>query len=256
MMIEQFNYQGEQVRTFTDERTGEPWFVATDVARILGYREAKDMTRRLDEEDKGRRSVPTPGGAQQVTVISEPGLYVAVLGSQIPGARDFKRWITHEVLPAIRKTGSYALAPVPELSGAELMARAVLEAQQTLEAREARIRELQPKADVFDELLTAEGSYSVGDAAKILTRAGIDVGQNRLFKQLDGLGWTFRKAFKRHVSQKAVEQGLIVTKPQTYAHPKTGERVIGDPQIRVTAKGLYRLRDELQPRLELEGVAA
>lgn len=101
----QFQETGAEVRIVTID--GSPWFVAADVARILGYREAKDMTRRLDGEDKGRHSVPTPGGEQEMTIISEPGLYAAILGSKIPGARAFKRWVTHEVLPEIRKTGGY-----------------------------------------------------------------------------------------------------------------------------------------------------
>ena len=100
-----FTYADTPVRVLDVD--GEPWFVAADIAKILGYATAKDMTRRLDDEDKGGRSVPTLGGDQTMTTISEPGLYVAVLGSQVPGARDFKRWVTHEVLPTIRKTGTY-----------------------------------------------------------------------------------------------------------------------------------------------------
>lgn len=110
-----FNYQDTEVRTVSID--GEPWFVAADVARILGYRDAHALTRRVDEDDKGTRNLRTPGGDQQMTVISEAGLYVGVLGSTVPRARDFKRWVTREVLPQIRKTGSYAAAPAsPQLS--------------------------------------------------------------------------------------------------------------------------------------------
>jgi prophage antirepressor-like protein len=104
-----FNYNGQNVRTVLIG--SEPWFVAADVSRILGYRMASDMTRRLDSEDRGTRSVRTPSGDQEMIVISEPGLYLAVLGSQVDGAKAFKRWITREVLPAIRKTGTYSAAP-------------------------------------------------------------------------------------------------------------------------------------------------
>ncbi len=98
------------VRAFMDEGTGEPMFVAADVAKALGYGCAKDMTRRLDDDEKGGRSVPTPGGLQTMTCITEPGLYSAVLGSKLPTAKAFKRWVTHDVLPAIRRNGGYMAA--------------------------------------------------------------------------------------------------------------------------------------------------
>lgn len=104
-----FQYQDTTVRTIVDEE-GAPWFVASDLAKILGYEKATFMTRRLDDEDKGVRSVHTPGGAQQMIVINEPGMYDAVLGSKAEGARAFKRWVTSVVLPTIRKTGSYGKA--------------------------------------------------------------------------------------------------------------------------------------------------
>lgn len=101
-----FTYEGSSVRLVTDDN-GEPWFVASDIAKILGYREAYDMTRRLDADEKGPRSVRTPGGTQEMTTINEAGLYAAILGSKVEGARQFKRWVTHEVLPSIRRHGGY-----------------------------------------------------------------------------------------------------------------------------------------------------
>lgn len=97
-----FNHLGNDIRVSTTE-DGEPWFVASDVAGILGYRMASDMTRRLDPDEKGTRSVRTPGGIQEVSVINESGLYSAILGSKVEGAKAFKRWVTSEVLPSIRK---------------------------------------------------------------------------------------------------------------------------------------------------------
>jgi prophage antirepressor-like protein len=89
---------------------GEPWFVASDVAAILGYRNAPDMVRNLDDDEKGTQIVRTPGGKQEANVISEAGLYSAALRSRKPEAREFKRWVTHEVLPSIRKTGQYSVS--------------------------------------------------------------------------------------------------------------------------------------------------
>lgn len=99
---------GEQVRTVMVD--GNPWFVAGDVAAILGFREAYDLTRGLDDDEKGPQIVRTPGGSQAVTVISEAGLYSAILRSRVPAARTFKRWVTHDLLPTIRRTGRYDVA--------------------------------------------------------------------------------------------------------------------------------------------------
>lgn len=109
-----FTYSGQQVRTVLVD--GEPWFFAGDVARILGYRDTHNLTRRLDDDDKGTHSVSTPGGTQSLITISEAGMFDAILRSDIEGARKFKRWLTHEVLPEIRRTGSYSAAPEIDLT--------------------------------------------------------------------------------------------------------------------------------------------
>lgn len=166
--VRPFQYGDTAVRTIDID--GEPWFVASDVARILEYRDAYNMARRLDDEDRGTRSVSTPSGDQQMTIVSEPGFYAAILGSQCAKARDVKRWLTHEVLPTIRKTGGYSTAAAaPALTGAELLAHAVLEAQQMLAQKDERIAELEPKADLADTYLTSQGGARlVREAAKII----------------------------------------------------------------------------------------
>ncbi|MDJ0461997.1 Bro-N domain-containing protein [Streptomyces sp. H27-C3] len=103
--LEVFEFNGAEVRTLT--RDGEPWFVASDVARVLGYRDAEKMIRNLDADEMGTHIVGTHGGDQRVSVIGESGLYAAVLRSRRPEAREFRRWVTGEVLPTIRKTGGY-----------------------------------------------------------------------------------------------------------------------------------------------------
>ncbi|MFI8595894.1 phage antirepressor [Rothia koreensis] len=190
-----FNYQDHQVRMCVDE-DGDPWFVASDIAKILGYREAKDMTRRLDEEDKGRRSVPTPGGPQSMTIISEPGLYVAVLGSQVEGARAFKRWVTREVLPAIRKTGSYGKPDQVETLVPRSLPEALRAYAREVEAREAMesyAKELEPKADSYDRFISGDGTYSVGNVAKML-----GLSQNKLFAMLRNNGVLISKGSMRN----------------------------------------------------------
>ena len=107
-----FAYDGHQVRVITDAQ-GEPWFVAADVCRCLAIANSRDALTRLDDDEKGVGSTDTPGGTQSVTTVNEFGLYSLILGSRKPEARAFKRWVTHEVLPAIRKTGRYEAAPAP-----------------------------------------------------------------------------------------------------------------------------------------------
>lgn len=109
-----FDFEGRPVRVVTDAQ-GEPWFVAADVAQSLDYRMASDMTRSLDDDEKGTQIVRTPSGDQEMLVINESGLYSAILKSRKPEAKRFKRWVTQEVLPAIRKTGRYALSGTPAL---------------------------------------------------------------------------------------------------------------------------------------------
>lgn len=147
-----------QVRTV--EIDGEPYFVGKDVATILGYSNPRDaISKHVDDEDKGVAKCDTLGGKQNITIINESGLYSLILSSKLPGAKEFKRWVTSEVVPSIRKTGGY-IKGQETMTPDELMAKALMVAQQTLADREARISQLtvdkaimQPKADYFDELV-------------------------------------------------------------------------------------------------------
>lgn len=192
--IRPFKYDGQDVRTLTDPE-GLTWFVATDVARILGYREAKDMTRRLDVDEKGRRSVPTPGGVQSLIVVNEAGLYASILGSRVVGAQRFKRWVTHEVLPSIQRTGSYTLpAQAPQVP--QTYAEALRAAAAEVEAREqaeAYARQLEPKAAGYDTFLSADGTYSVGNVGKMF-----GLSQNKLFTLLRNAGVLIAKGHMRN----------------------------------------------------------
>lgn len=159
----------------TIEQNGEPWFVGKDVAEVLGYSDtAQAIRKHVEEEDKGVVEMTTPGGKQPLTVINESGLYSLVLSSKLPTAKKFKRWVTAEVLPAIRKHGGY-VAGQEHMSDEELMAKALLMAQKTIADRDARISALQvevavaqPKAAYFDELVDRNLLTGIRETAKEL----------------------------------------------------------------------------------------
>lgn len=228
------------VRAIRDEN-GEPMFVASDVAKILGYRMASDMTRRLEEDEKGTRSVRTPGGEQQMAVITEPGLYSAILGSRVPEARAFKRWVTHEVLPALRRDGGYMVArdETPE----QTMARAVLLAQQTIDRQKSRIagleaenEEMRPKALFADAVAASDGTCLIGEFAKMLRQNGVDIGQNRLFAMLREDGYLGKVGQNRNVpTQRSMELGLFRIKETAITHSDGHVTINRTPKL--TGKG-------------------
>ncbi|WP_028654857.1 BRO family protein [Nocardioides sp. J54] len=246
--LDLFKYESHDVHVVSID--GEPWFVAGDVARILDFRDAFNLTRGLDEDERGTHVVSTPGGEQTVTVINEAGLYSAILRSRVPQAKAFKRWVTHDVLPAIRRTGSYG-APAG-MSFEEMTAHVIGELNARIEAAQQRAKELEAPAAAWNGLAKAEGDFTVSDAAKILGRDGIATGPRKLYDWLDANGWVFRRGGRWQAMQTAVNAGLLVERITTGYHDQnTGERKQGDPQVRVTAKGLERLRELLSAEREL-----
>ena len=201
----------------TVELDGDPWFVGKDVAEALGYTNPrKALIDHVDDEDKEVTKCYTPGGDQDMTIINESGLYSLVLSSKLPTAKQFKRWITSEVIPAIRKNGGY-IAGQKELTPDELMAKALLVAQQTLAERDARISELtvqnaimQPKADYFDELVDRNLLTSFRETAKLL-----HIKQNTFIRYLLDHKYLYRKqSGKLMVYQKHIDDGLFELKEQ------------------------------------------
>ena len=170
--IQIFKYQTNEVRTV--EMNGEPWFVLKDVCEVLDLDTTAKVAERLDADEKGMNQIHTPGGMQSVTVINESGLYNVILRSDKPEAKPFRKWVTSEVLPSIRKHGGY-IAGQEQLTPQELMAKALLVANKTLADREARISELTvqnqimtPKAEYFDELVDRNLLTSFRETAKQL----------------------------------------------------------------------------------------
>lgn len=221
------------VRTLTVN--DEPWFVGKDVAIALGFKTPRDAIRtHVFEEDKGVDSIVTPGGKQQMTIINESGLYALVFGSRLPTAINFKRWVTSEVLPALRKTGNYK---IKELSGQELMAKALIEAQSVLAAKDKQIEEMKPKALFADAVATSHTSILVGELAKILKQNGIDMGQKRLFAWLRENGFLIKRKGTDYnmPTQKAMELGLFEIKEGSYVNGSGVNITTKTPKV--TGKG-------------------
>lgn len=175
-----------EITVFNNENFGEvrtvriddePWFVGRDVAKILGYANPNDaLAKHVDEEDRGIAKCDTLGGAQEMMIVNESGLYSLILSSKLESAKKFKRWVTSEVIPQIRKTGSYH-APK---TYAEALRRLADEAEK-MEALQKQNQLMQPKAEFFDAVTDSKTAIPLGDVAKILD---MGVGRNKLFEFL------------------------------------------------------------------------
>ena len=171
--IQIFNYNDREVRTV--QKDGEPWFVLKDVCAILDISNHKMTAQRLDGDEVSQTYlIDSIGRKQEMTVINESGLYNVILRSDKPEAKPFRKWVTSEVLPSIRKNGGY-IAGQESMTPAELMASALLMAQRTLAEREARIADLTvqnqimlPKAEYFDDCMARGGLMNFRDTAKLL----------------------------------------------------------------------------------------
>lgn len=235
------NDQFGQIRTISQD--GEPWFVAADVCRILEIGNPSDAMRRLDEDEKMTLDSTDPhaghrGGAQFYNVVNEPGLYSLVLGSRKPEAKVFKRWITHEVIPTIRKHGMYATEETAEriLNDPDFLIRTL----ETLKAE--RVRRVQaeekialdaPKVLFADCVSQADTDILVGELAKLLKQSGMDIGQNRLYERLRNEGYIMRNS--TIPTQRAMEMGLFRVIERSIVQPNGTTRIT--QTTKVTGKG-------------------
>ena len=253
--IQRFDFRGALLRTLTDE-AGEPWFVAKDVCDILGHSNVSMALDRLDDDERSKFNLGRQG---ETNIVNEAGLYVLVLGSRKPEAHEFKRWVTHEVLPSIRKTGGYI--PTSETDDdMTILAKAVMIGQRTMEAQkrkiaeqQTRIVELEPKARFADAVAASDGTCLVGERAKMLRQNGMDIGQNRLFRLLQADGYLGKSGSNRNVpTQRAMDLGLFRIKETTVTHADGHTTVSRTPKV--TGKGqryfIDRYWGRAQPSLE------
>lgn len=245
-----FPTTGQTVRTVMVD--GAPWFVAVDVCAVLEVGNARQAVSYLDDDEVSQSPVTTDDGSDRTlttNIVSEAGLYSLVLRSRKPAAKAFKRWITHEVLPTLRRTGRYEVAltlgdPLDEIEAANqrtTQAVAIARAERArAELAETRVAELAPDAAAWDALAKATGDYSVREAAHILNRdPGISTGQNRLFDTLRDL----RMVDGRNTPY-AAHADHVRLRTYTYPDRVTGEDTAGH-QVRVTVAGLRYLHTKL-----------
>lgn len=220
-----------EIRTVTID--GKPYFVATDVATALGY---VNPRKAVNDHCKGvtKRDTPTSSGVQQMSYINEGDLYRLIMKSKLPSAEKFESWVVDEVLPAIRKTGSYQMqAP----QGKELLALAVLEAQKTIEAQTAEIERMKPKEIFADAVAASRTSILIGDLAKLLRQNGAETGQRRLFDWLRKNGYLIKRKGSdwNMPTQRSMELGLFEVKESTVNNPDGSVRT--NRTTKVTGKG-------------------
>ena len=231
------NLEFGKIRTVTD-KVNSVWFCGNDVAKALGYeRGAKAISDHVDSEDK--HDVPirdSIGRMQNAAFINESGLYSLVLSSKLPTAKKFKRWVTSEVLPSIRKNGGY-IAGQDDMSDDELMAKALMVAQNKIAERDKQIERMKPKEIFADAVSASHTSILVGDMAKLLKQNGIDIGQKRLFEWLRENGYLIKRKGSdwNMPTQRSMEMGLFDIKESTVNNPDGSVRI--NRTTKVTGKG-------------------
>lgn len=236
-----FNFKGNEVRTLTIE--GEPYFVGKEVAEILGYERPDNAVRNhVDAEDKLMHSISASGQMRNMTVINESGLYSLILSSKLEKAKEFKRWVTNEVLPSIRKRGMYATPQTAEkiLEDPDFLIKALQDLKQEREKRKALETEnksMQPKALFADAVATSKTSILIGDLAKILKQNGVNIGQKRLFEWLRNNGYLAKRYGSDYnmPTQRAMELGLFEIKETVITHADGHTTISKTPKV--TGKG-------------------
>ena len=229
------NPQFGEIRTV--ETGSEPWFVGKDVADTLGYQNgSRDINRHVDDEDRHKVMLFDGKQNKETIIVNESGLYSLILSSKLPSAKAFKRWITHEVIPSIRKTGGY-IEGQEHMSDADLMAKALLVAQRQIAQRDKQLQEMQPKALFADSVCASSTSILIGELAKILKQNGIATGQNKLFAWMRDNGYLIRRkgADYNMPTQRSMEMQLFEIKETVVTHADGHTSI--NKTTKVTGKG-------------------
>lgn len=217
----------------------EPWFVASDICRALDIQNVTQAVQKLDDDERSMFNIGRQGNAN---CVNEYGLYSLVLASRKPEAKKFKRWITHEVIPSIRKHGGY-IAGQESMTDDQLLAKALLVAQskiaerdQIIAQKQERIEQMRPKALFADAVSASKHSILIGDLAKLICQNGYLIGQKRLFQWMRENGYLITQGSSyNRPKQRYVEQGLFEIKESTINNPDGSVRITITPKV--TGKG-------------------
>lgn len=248
--IQKFDFRGASLRTLTDE-AGEPWFVAKDVCNVLGYANAsKAINDHVDPEDKLNNESLSSLGQRGGWLVNESGLYSLVLSSKLPTAKEFRRWVTHEVLPSIRKHGGY-MAGQERMTPEQMALASMRWLQSKVDEQAKQLKAQEGKVLFANAVESAKTSILVGDLAKILKGNGVDIGQKRLFAWLREHGWLIKaKGSSWNMpTQKSMDLGLFEIKETTVTHADGHTTINKTPKV--TGKGqTYFTNLFLKPTLE------
>lgn len=238
--LQVFSYEGNEIRTV--QKNGEVWWVLKDVCDTLALTNSRMVADRLDDDEKGVSITDTLGGKQELTIISESGLYNVILLSRKPEAKNFKRWVTHGVLPSIRKHGAYVTpAKLEEIMNDPdawiKVLTALKEERAAKEQLQLEATENQPKVIFADAVSVSDGTILIGELAKILKGNGIDIGQNRLFEKLRQDGYLIKRKGTDYnaPTQMAMNLGLFRVKETAITH--SDGHVTISKTTKVTGKG-------------------
>lgn len=250
-----FNFKGKQVRTVSVNN--EPYFVGKDVATILGYTKSRNaIATHVDSEDKTTALIQGSGSnyKSKTVIINESGLYSLILGSKLPQAKEFKHWVTNEVLPTIRKHGAYM---TPETIERALLnpdtiinlATQLKEEQEQRKKLEAENGVMKPKAIFADAISTSKTVVGVGELAKVLKQNGVDIGRNRLFDWLRDHKYLMQQGKDNVPTQRSMEMKLMEVKETLYGspgnlHPRFTPKITGKGQQYFVNKFLNRKATE------------
>ena len=238
--LQTWSYESSEIRTI--QKDGEPWWVLSDVCKVLELSSPHKVADRLEADEKGRNLIPTLGGMQEMTTVNESGLYAVILRSDKPQAKPFRRWVTSEVLPSIRKHGAYMTDQTLEqaLTSPDFLIQLATQLKEEKEQRkqlEAKVEQDKPKVLFADSVSASKSSILVGELAKILKQNGVDTGQFRLFAWLRENGYLIKREGSDYnmPTQKSAEMGLFEVKQTIITH--SDGHITTNKTPKVTGKG-------------------
>lgn len=246
--LQTFNFNTASLRVLTNGND-EPWFVAKDVCDILGISNNRDAISQLDSDEKNTVVISDGiAGNPNKTIISEPGLYKFIMRSRKPEAKEFQRWVTHEVLPAIRKHGSYMTQQT--LDKALTSPDFLIQLATRLKEEQEKVKALEQKAEALDTFTNVEDKLLIRDAAKILSNTGIAIKEKQLREWMATNDWIYKANGSWHATARHCTAGhLVMVLSQDHVTKADGTKYAYPPTVRITRKGLALLHTRLSETL-------